>query len=514
MCINKYLLIMVTLASAVVYAQSQIFFVASSNSMDATGYNNSHKIAPQYGQGPNDTINVVFHSSDSVYFVFTNDGGQSWSTPGFLYLGKHPSIDVDHMGFRYLSWQSLDTTTNTYEIYYDCIDDWCLPMNISQSVNHSILPDLVVDSNSVVHIIWVEEVAGYNQIYYRTVWQNVLGDTARISDFGSNEATYTHPSISIFQPNNRIYTIWECYDSLCYSPYQIHSRYKENDAWSMISSLAHYLPMRHPSLDYAHTFDTLSFCYEDSTSGNMEATFYGGNGGGYLTPGYSTYPVVSTVGSTWSYLFWQEDSAGCRDILYHLYYEFAGWTQGSLRDYFSIQKSVGYPSASGAYLVWTQGDDSPYSVYFADFGYPIGIQGNEQLQKTNISARPNPFSRTTEIRYETLNKGLNKLGRTLELKIYNSNGQLVRNFSTQSPMIGHPLSVKWSGENDAGYELPDGVYFSTLEDMGEKHLLKIVKLHYLHQTINSNSGSFFKVAVTEQYLSRESSKERRRSSRL
>jgi hypothetical protein len=379
---------------------------------------------------------------------------------------------VCHLGFRYLAWQSLDTTYNTYEIYYDCIDDWSPPMNISQSPGQSVLPDLVVDSNNVVHIVWVEEMGGYNQIYYRLVWQNILGDTVRISDFGSNEAAYTHPSISIFQPDNRVYAIWECYDSLCYSPYQIHLRYKENDTWSPTTSWAHYLTMRHPSLDYSHGQDTLSFCYEDSTSGNMEATFYGGNGGGYPTPGYSVYPVVSTVGYIWSYLFWQEDSAGYKDIFYDLYYFMSGWTQGSLS---GIQESVMFPSASGAYLIWTQGDNSPYSIYFADFGYPIGIQEDRQVRKMNISARPNPFVQMTDIRCGITDKTLRTLSNDLELRIYDSSGRLVKNLELPS-VISYPLSVQWFGDDDAGNELPSGIYFCAVRDLKRDFLLKIVKL--------------------------------------
>jgi hypothetical protein len=472
----KYLVTLVAFGGAILHAQYQSYFIASANSADATGHSNGHKIALQHEDALCDTINVVFHSSDSVYFVFTSDRGQSWSTPGFRHLGKYPSLDVDQFGFRYLTWQTLDTVHNTYEVYYDCIDDWSPPMNISQSVNQSISPDLVVDSNSVVHIVWVEEVAGYNQIYYRTVWQNTLGDTVRISDFGSNQAFYTHPSISIFQPGYRVYAIWECYDSSCYSPYQIHSRYKESGTWSSVTSLAHYLPVRHPSLDYAHIYDTVSFCYEDSTSGNMEATFYGGNGGGYPTPGYSTCPVISTVGSTWSYLFWQEDSAGYNDILFHLYYAFSGWTPGSLRDYFGIQESVGHPSTSGAYLVWTQGEDAPYSIYFADFGYPIGIREHIQLPGAHISARPNPFYRMTHISYEVSDKEARRSHMTPRIKIYSSTGQLVRDFYPQSAVFGRPFTVNWSGENDAGDELPSGIYFSTINDMGEMYSLKIVKL--------------------------------------
>jgi hypothetical protein len=474
MYIRKYFVILITLAIVVVHAQYEMYFIANSNSADATAFNNSHKIAAE--QPPSGTINVVYQSSDSICFVFTFDGGQSWSTPQVIYPGKYPAIDVSPQGFRYLAWQTLDTIHNTYEVYYDCIDDWSPPMNISQSTGHSILPDLVVDSNEVVHIVWAEDVGGYNQIYHRVVFQGILGDTVRLSDFGSNEAAYTHPSISIFQPNNRVYAIWECYDSLCYSPYQIHLRYKETDTWSQTTSWAHYLPMRHPSFDYAHTWDTLSFCYEDSTSGNMEPTFYGGNGGGYATPGYSTYPVVSTVYTTWSYLFWQEDSAGFIDILYDLYYEMSGWTQGSLRDYFGIQEPTRFPSASDAYLIWTQGDNPPYSVYFADFGYPIGIEETSQASRMNLSARPNPFSQMTDIRYEITDKDLRTQGEGYELAIYDSSGRLVKNLRPLS-VNANQVSVEWCGDDNTGNELPAGIYFVTTKDLKENNPLKLVKLN-------------------------------------
>ena len=470
MCIRKYFVMLSTLAIVLTHAQQ--IFVANSNSVDATGLNNSHKIAPQQADGPSDTLHVVFHSSDTVYFVFSFDAGQSWSTPQTIYPGKYPALDVSPQGFRYLAWQTLDTIHNTYDIYYDCLDDWSPPMNISQSTSHSVLPDLVVDSSEVVHIVWAEDVGGYNQIYYRVVFQGILGDTLRLSDFGSTEAAYTHPSISIFQPNNRVYAIWQCYDSLCYSPYQIHLRYKENDTWSQTTSWAHYLPMRHPSLDYSHGQDTLSFCYEDSTSGNMEATFYGGNGGGYSTPGYSTLPVVSTVGTVWSYLFWQEHSSGYNDICYHLYYFMSGWTSGSIS---GIQESVRFPSVSGAYLLWTQGDTPPYSIYFEDFGYPIGIQETRQMYPATISAHPNPFSLITDIRYEMTDEGLQNPGSSLELEIYDSCGRLVKNIKLLS-VITYPLSVKWCGDDNTGNELPPGIYFVTMTHLEENGLVKLVKL--------------------------------------
>lgn len=414
----------------------------------------------------NTIINAIFHSADSIYFVFTDDGGATWSTPAFMYQGTDPAIDVCQYGLRHLAWQSLDN-----DIYYDCIDDWSPPVNVSQSPGLSTLPDLVVDSGNVVHMVWVEQVSNHNQIYYRTIEDGTLGDTIRISDYGSTEATCTRPCISIFEPNNRIYVVWECFDSSCYSPYQIHMKYLENNVWSATTALAHYLPMRHPSIDYSHGQDTVGFCYEDSTSGNMEATFIGGNGGGYPTQGYSTNPVVSTVGDVWSYLFWQEDSLGNSDICIHLYYFMSGWAQHSLRTLFGIQESVRCPNASDAYLVWTQGDSPPYSVYFANFGYPIAINENSLVYKKTLTAQPNPFNRTTEFTMD-----VPRVGDFTVFKIYDICGRLVRDLSQEMTTKDQRCVVQWTGDDETGRNLPAGIYMCHMIRGKEDVIFKVVKL--------------------------------------
>ena len=143
MCINKYLII--PLAFSLCAAQLQHEFVAYTNSADATAYNNSHKIVPMSGDIYSDTIHVVYHSSDSVYYVYTTDQGQSWQTPVAIYAGEHPAMDVDIFGLRHLAWQYYDTNNNNYEIYYDCLDDWSPPLNVSETPTNSTLPDSKID---------------------------------------------------------------------------------------------------------------------------------------------------------------------------------------------------------------------------------------------------------------------------------------------------------------------------------------------------------------------------------
>ena len=345
------------------FSQLFYFYVNSSNSFDATAFSNSHKIASPDLALPGDTIHIVYHSQDSVLYTYTVDFGQSWQTPALLAIGNYPGIDVDQYGFRHIVWQTPDTITGAHEIYYDCLDDYSPPINVSESPDNSIFPDVVVDSLLTAHIVWVEDISANNQIYYRPCHAGMLGDSVRLSDYGTSQAQSSYPSISIFQPNDRVYALWDCYDPQSYSPYQIHQKYLEDSIWSSTQVWASYLPLRHSSLDFCHGVDSMSGAWEDSISGNLEAFFIGGNpGGGYNTPGLSSYPVVSTVGSVWSYLFWQEDSSGYEDIYYHLYYFMTGWTEGTVRDVFNIEQQIRYPSTCGSFLVWTQGESPPYDI--------------------------------------------------------------------------------------------------------------------------------------------------------
>lgn len=460
---SKYALVLLISITANLYSQN-VYFVANSNSPIATAYNNSHKIAPKYEEYQNDTLYIVFQSSDSIYFVWTTNQGLSWTAPMPVSEGACPALDICPSEFRHLAWQSLDG-----EIYYDCLDDWSPPLNVSCSPDQSSLPDLVVDSNNVKHIVWVENISGRDQILYRTVADGILGDTACISGFGSTLAVYGHPGISIFAPSNRIYTIWNCLDSLCYSPHQIHLRYLENEIWSAPRVWAHYLPIRHPSIDYSHgqPQDTLSFGYEDSTSGTMQASFYGGNGGGHPTQGYSTYPVVSTVGPTWSYLLWQDDSIGTSCICYSLYYSYSGWVHGIL----NTQESARFPNVCGAYAVWTQGDTPPYSIYFADFGYPIGIEETKSVSTEQLSVTPNPFTERTTVSF-----GRKHSAERIEIKIYDASGRLVRSLYQGSSIQNQESYIVWSGDDDSGIELPDGVYLCCLSAGDQTTIRKVIKV--------------------------------------
>jgi hypothetical protein len=456
----------------VAHAQFVYTFVTNTNAVDATAFNNSHKIALRDAGPSSDTISIVFHDSDSVKYVMSTNRGLTWQTPITISPGCYPGIDVDASGYRHIVWQQIDTLTGTTDIMYDCLDDWGTPVNISESAENSMFADVVVDDSMNAHIIWVEDFGNSNQILYRPCHAGSLGTIFQVSPTWPN-ATHTLPSISIYAPDFQVSVLWDCTDTSCYSPYQIQYCYKQGSVWSSVNTLyASHLETGHSSLDYDHGYDPFSGCYDyTSATYNREVAFHAGNGGGYTTPGVSTYPVMTTMGDVWSYLFWQEDSAGLKDIYYHLYYFITGWTSGSIRSEFSIMESVRFPSSCGAYLVWTQGDTSPYSIYLADFGYPVSTEEHDD-KKAGVSctAAPNPFQGETRIAY-----CVERSARQLHIEIYDVSGQSVKMFPRRTHNALRSTLV-WDGMDNTGKEVPAGTYFVVISTPHQHIVQKIIKL--------------------------------------
>ena len=107
--------------------------------------------------------------------------------------------------------------------------------------------------------------------------------------------------------------------------------------------------------------------------------------------------------------------------------------------------------------------------------YPfVGIEEETQMpnakcQMTKLMVYPNPFSKLTQISFGNVhsvssqgdeNPRLSDGTESIELKIYDATGRLVRTFPTN---LCNPnesvVSVCWDGRDDTGKQLPSGVYF-------------------------------------------------------
>jgi len=102
--------------------------------------------------------------------------------------------------------------------------------------------------------------------------------------------------------------------------------------------------------------------------------------------------------------------------------------------------------------------------------------GVEEITKLDVQApflqlSPNPFTHTTDIRYQITDNGQDRT--EIGLKIYDASGRLVKDFRVSS-VIGHQASVKWDGSDRRGRRLPAGVYFVQLNTQTHSETEKVI----------------------------------------
>lgn len=82
--------------------------------------------------------------------------------------GSVASIAIGGDDLIHVVWQSRDSIEEPYEIYHAQWDGqaWSLPENLSDSQNHSTIPDIAVSADGVAHVVWEERINDTDYIYY------------------------------------------------------------------------------------------------------------------------------------------------------------------------------------------------------------------------------------------------------------------------------------------------------------------------------------------------------------
>mgnify|MGYP000116292235 CR=1 FL=1 len=363
-----------------VFAEYEFGCICSTNAAHATGPSNSHKLAyrSELINPDRDTVTLIFQSAESIYIATSGNGSSPWSRPQALYPGQNPGITWGRSGHRHLVWEMVDTASGVRNIFYRNLEYRMMPINVSQSTVACSHPDVYGDSFRMAHIVWQEG----GEIWYRRATESgVIGERFCVSGYAGVACDW--PAIEEF--NDGISVVWQMFDSQT-GVYRIMQRRQVGGMWQPEQVLMESTdPLRHPSVDFSTGGESFSAGWEVSVGTNFEVHFHGGNGGGYPTPGSSTAPVLTTMGTVWSYLFWEEDSLGTKDIFTHFYYFMTGWSRSSIRNIFSIAEPVFSPNCLGALLVWTQGDAPPYKVMWGFFDYPIAAE-----EQTTTNAKPAP----------------------------------------------------------------------------------------------------------------------------
>jgi hypothetical protein len=108
---------------------------------------------------------------------------------------------------------------------------------------------------------------------------------------------------------------------------------------------------------------------------------------------------------------------------------------------------------------------------------PTGITEDNRTrtpQSTRVEVYPNPFRRTTTIRYTIHDPGyrIENLG----LRIYDATGRVVKSVNLESCTLNHVSCVRWYGDDNWGRSVPAGVYFVKINNADVKLVHKIIRV--------------------------------------
>ena len=117
------------------------------------------------------TLHVVWTDNSPGYNVIYHGfwTGTFWINRPIPHArGSVPAIAIGDDDLLHVVWQDRNTIFDPYEIYHVQWDgvDWSLPENLSDSDNHSTIPDVQVTPNGITHVTWEERVGDQEQIYY------------------------------------------------------------------------------------------------------------------------------------------------------------------------------------------------------------------------------------------------------------------------------------------------------------------------------------------------------------
>ncbi|HMB70794.1 MAG TPA: T9SS type A sorting domain-containing protein, partial [bacterium] len=106
-------------------------------------------------------------------------------------------------------------------------------------------------------------------------------------------------------------------------------------------------------------------------------------------------------------------------------------------------------------VVFTDGTAGVLVMHLGPPGAVSALPGAATESPFRLTAAPNPFRSTTELRFATHSPG------TTDLRVFDATGRLVRNLSPASGRAGE-RAVTWNARNDAGRHVASGVYFVRL----------------------------------------------------
>ncbi len=343
----------------------------TTNDSLATAYNNGRKII---SNADGDKVHFVY-SADGVYYCYSSDSGESFSTSEYIGPGLYPSIALNTAGKPCASWISDSI------LYYSYLNTYWTSANIVMPVELS-QPSMIVDAFDTVHMVLCRygiQGSNYGDLLYlkfhRTNFEDMVIETLLVNDFCRT------PSLAKGFSDD-INILWQGENCLCY-------RSKDATGWSEIDTIYTTTSNEalYPVLDiYGSTItavwqdkdvlDDLQIYSRMKHDSGWETINQVGS-----TTGDSRYPSLAGV----HHCLWQDNTLGNWEV-YKSEYIGATGTWAAPENISNSSTASTYPHGfctlingmARLYALWTEGDESPfavkvYALTFTPSGYVLNL---------------------------------------------------------------------------------------------------------------------------------------------
>jgi len=424
-------------------------------------YSDSSGTSASIGLDSNNNPHILYFVDDDHFYHIYKSGG--------IWYGPYPIEVVNY--FTYCRMIDLamvrDTAHALMSMEYTATGDYLLwgkhlgggvwsiqqvPNTLVSSssggyINVAITPG--VDS-SLFHIIYVYYNYGSPILYYRKY----------TGTWTSAEEVTPIPNVSAgWQNDIAIDANDDPHICFVYSDEGVKYRKKSGDVWESVELVSNTTDPTFTSIvvdgsNYPHVaYDKDDFgavCYRFKNLSDWQPEENVGTGGGWNTYGSS---IVIAVGEKFVAYY------GSGDLKFAMRTT-TDWisedvdTVGDVGTYASLViDGEGY-----AHIAYRDATNDRLK-YARSIEPVVGIKEVEQISNINarvslLQVHPNPFRKLTTISF-----GIEHSAKSIELKIYDISGRLVRNLNCTMPHAPCTMQIIWDGTDEAHRPLPSGVYF-------------------------------------------------------
>ncbi|RME86813.1 MAG: hypothetical protein D6785_02765 [Planctomycetota bacterium] len=232
---------------------------------------------------------VVWRQSGKI--MYSSFNGTSWSTPIDISngstVGWNPHIAVQENNQIYVVWQN-DNTGNT-EIYFNKFNgtSWTGVQNISSTSAASYGPQIALDPSGALYVVWQEGNSGYNsEIYYASSkdggsnWSSPL-------NLSNNPGDSFSPQIRV-NSQGEIYIIWNDKTS---GPEEIYYAELSHGSWSSPRNLSNSPESSNSPFLFISTSNEIFVSWKNSLAGT--GSFHFQKFPQEFTPAYVVFPTYT-----------------------------------------------------------------------------------------------------------------------------------------------------------------------------------------------------------------------------